>query len=112
LKVASGMAGIAMHRAHVGDGTQLHKVLDAMGGAATVISLYPLALLLAVVAVLTSRSRVLPRWLGVGAGLTAAVLAVNGVVLTTESVPGLLLFVPWTLVASIVLYRRARPESP
>src|SRR3954447_5565351 len=51
LKLLSGAPEIAIHRAHVADGTQLHEALQGVGGAATVVSLYPLALLLTVVAV-------------------------------------------------------------
>jgi hypothetical protein len=112
LKLLSGAPEIAIHRAHVADGTQLHEALQGVGGAATVVSLYPLALLLTVVAVLTIRTAVLPRWLGVGAAVTAVALAINGGFPTGESVPALLLFVLWTLAASVALYRRAAAESP
>jgi steroid 5-alpha reductase family enzyme len=77
-----------------------------------VISLYPLALLLAVVAVTSLRSAVLPRWLGVGAAVTAAALVINGSVPTTDNVPALILFVLWTLAASITLYRKAGAQRP
>jgi hypothetical protein len=112
LKLASGAPEIAMHRAHVADGTQLHEALDGLAGAMTVMSLYPLALLLGVVAVLALRTGALPRWLGLAAAGTAAALAVNGAFHTTESVPALLLFILWTLVASVTLYRRTRSTSP
>jgi hypothetical protein len=112
LKLASGAPEVAMHRAHVADGTQLHDALDGVAGALTVMSLYPLALLLGVVAVLTLRTGVLPRWLGLGAAVTAAALAVNGAFHTTDSVPALLLFILWTLVASVTLYRAARSQAP
>ena len=52
------------------------------------------------------RSRVLPRWLSVGAAVTAAALAVNGAVLAADAVPALLLFVLWTLLVSVLLLRR------
>jgi hypothetical protein len=109
LKIASGAPEIAMHRANVADGTRLHAAIDGLAGGATVLSLYPLALLCAIVATLTVRSGALPRWLGIGAGITGAALFVNGAFLTTAAVPALLLFVLWTLVASVVLYRRAAP---
>jgi hypothetical protein len=112
LKLVSGAPEIALHRAHVADGTQLHRALEGVAGAATVISLYPLALLLAVVAVLTIRTAVLPQWLGIGAAVTAVALAINGGLPTADNVPALLLFVLWTLVASLALYRRASSKSP
>jgi hypothetical protein len=103
LKLASGAPDIAMHRAHVVAGTPLHAALDGLAGATTVISLYPLALLCAVVALRGA----LPRWLRAGAGVTAAALAANGAFLNTDTVPALLLFVLWSLCAGVVLYRRA-----
>jgi hypothetical protein len=42
----------------------------------------------------------------VGAALTALALAVNGAFLEASFVPALLLFVAWTLAASIHLSRR------
>jgi hypothetical protein len=112
LKLSSGAPEIAMHRAHVADGTQLHDALDGLAGGATVASLYPFALLCAAVAVLSIRTGVLPRWLGLGAGFTAAALAVNGVFLSTQAVPALLFFILWTLVASVVLYRGVAGGAP
>jgi hypothetical protein len=108
IKLLSGAPEIADR--HVTDGTPLHKALGGIADAATVISLYPLAVLLAAVAALTFRTEVLPRWLGLGAAATAIALAVNGSFLYPGSVPGLLLFVLWTLIASVVLFRRARHQ--
>lgn len=110
LKLASGAPEVALHRAHVSGGTQLHSALQAIADSATVISLYPLALMLAVVAVVTLRTAVLPRWLGIAAAITAAALTINGSATTTDNVPALLLFVLWTLAASITLYRKASAE--
>jgi hypothetical protein len=110
LKLSSGAPEIAIHRAHVADGTQLYKALDGLAGAATVASLYPLAVLCAVVGLLAARTGALPRWLGFAAAFTAVALAVNGAFLTADAVPALLLFVLWTLAASIVLYRAADTE--
>jgi steroid 5-alpha reductase family enzyme len=56
--------------------------------------------------IIAFRARALPRWLGVGAALTAAALAVNGAFLGTGSVPALVLFLLWTLLASVHLLRR------
>jgi hypothetical protein len=108
LKLASGVPEIALHRAHVADGTQLYDALTGIGDAATAVSLYPLALLCAAVAVLTLRAGVLPRWLGIGAAVTAAALAVNGSFLGGEAAPALLLFLLWTLCAGVALYPRGR----
>ena len=110
LKLASGAPELALHRAHVPDGTLLHKAVEEIAGGLTVLSLYPLAVFCAATAFVALRTRVLPRWLGAGAGLTAAALAVNGGFLGTSTVPGLLLFALWTLLASIHLLRNAGRE--
>ena len=78
-----------------------------MAGAATLLSLYPLAVFCASTAVVAFRTRILPRWLAAGAAISAAALAVNGGFLTTSFVPALALFVLWMLLASLHLLRRA-----
>jgi hypothetical protein len=100
LKLGSGAPELAMVKAHVVAGSELHAGLEGIAGGATVISLYPLAVCCAAIAVLAFRTRALPRWLAAGAGITAVALAVNGAVLQTTSVPAMLLFVLWTLLAS------------
>jgi hypothetical protein len=110
LKLASGAPEVALHRANVSDGTQLHRALQGIADATTVTSLYPFALLLAVVAVVSLRSAALPRWLGTGAALTATALLINASAPTADNVPALLLFVAWTLAASITLYRKASAD--
>jgi hypothetical protein len=60
----------------------------------------------AATAILAFRARALPRWLGADAVITAAALAINGAFLGTSSVPALLLFALWTLLASVHLLRR------
>ena len=106
LKLGSGAPELALHNAHLVPGTQLYSAIDAIAGGATVLSLYPLAVFCAATAIVTFRARALPRWLGAGAAITAAALAVNGAFLGTNSVPALLLFILWTLLASVHLLRR------
>src|SRR5204863_2544520 len=110
LKLASGAPELALHRAHIADGTQLHSVINDIAGGLTVLSLYPLALFCASTAIIALRTRVLPRWLGVGAVVTATALVVNGAFLNTDAVPALLLFVLWTLLVSVHLFLRTRRE--
>ena len=107
LKLGSGAPELAMHRAHLTAGTPLHAAVDAIAGSATVLSLYPLAVFCAAVAVVGFRARALPRWLAAGAAVTAVALAVNGGFLGTDSVPALLLFALWILLASVHLLRRS-----
>lgn len=106
IKFVSVMPALALHRAHVADGTRLHELFDGFDNGATVIALYPLAVACAAIAVLALRTAALPRWLAVGAAMTALALAVNGAFLETSFVPALLLFIAWTFVASVHLLRR------
>ena len=106
LKLASHAPEVAIHRDGIAKGTQLYKALDNSAGAATLVSLYPLAICCAAVAVIALRQRVFPRWLGFFAAVTAVALAVNAGFVYATFVPALLLFLLWTLVTSIVLLRR------
>jgi len=106
LKLGSGAPEIAMHTAHLTAGTQLNTAIEAIADGATVLSLYPLAVFCAATAIVAFRTRALPRWLSVGAAVTAAALAINGGFLGTDSVPAMLLFVLWTLLTSVHLLRR------
>src|SRR5437879_5441391 len=107
LKLASHAPELAIHRDGIAKGTQLYKALDNSAGAATLMSLYPLAVCCAAVAVLALRQRVFPRWLGIFTAVTAVALAVNAGFVYASFVPALLLFLLWTLVTSIVLLRRS-----
>ncbi len=104
IKLASGAPEIAA--THLANGT-LHSALQDIANVATVISMYPLALLLAAVAVIALRTTVLPRWLGYGAAVTAAALAINAGFLNATIVPAFLLFAVWTLATSVTLFIKA-----
>jgi hypothetical protein len=106
LKLASHAPELAIHQERLAKGTQLYKALDNTAGAATLMSLYPLAICCAAVAVIALREGVLPRWLGIFTAVTAVALAVNAAFVYAGFVPALLLFLLWTLVTSIVLLRR------
>ncbi len=106
LKLTSHAPELAIHRDGIAKGTQLYKALDNSAGAATLVSLYPLAICCAAVAVIALRQRVFPRWLGIFTAVTAVALAVNAGFVYASFVPALLLFLLWTLVTSIVLLRR------
>jgi hypothetical protein len=112
LKLGSHAPALALHHHHIAKGTQLYKALDDMGGGATVMSLYPLAICCAAVAAVVVRTGVLPRWLGAFAVVTAAALAVNGAFLFAGFVPALLLFLLWTLVTGATLLRRGWSPQP
>ena len=117
--LAAGVAGMTIKLAsvapeiaanHLANGT-VHTALQDAANVATVTSMYPLALLFAAVAIIALRTRVLSRWLGYGAALTAAALAVNAVFINTTIVPAFLLFAVWTLAASVVLFVKARSAT-
>lgn len=111
LKLVSHAPELAIHQDHLTKGTALYKALDDAAGAATILSLYPLALCAAAVAVVVLGTRVLPRWVGVFAAVTAGALAINGGFVFAGFVPALLLFLLWTLVMGVVLLRRSRSGS-
>src|SRR6266576_5841084 len=112
LKLASHAPELAIHRDGIQKGSQLYKALDNSAGAATLRSLYPLAVCCAAVAVIALRQRVLPRWLGMFTAVTAVALAVNAGFVYASFVPAFLLFLLWTLVTSIVLLRRRPSTQP
>jgi hypothetical protein len=111
LKLISHAPELAIHQDHLAKGTPLYKALDHAAGAATTLSLYPLAISTAAIAVLVLRTRILPRWLGSFAAVTALALAINGGFLFAAFVPGLLVFLLWTLVTGVVLLRRSRSAT-
>jgi hypothetical protein len=112
IKLASGAPEIALLQ--VPAGSTVYRALQDVADGATVISLYPLAICCAAVAVTAFQTRALPRWLAAGAGVTAVAAAINGGLVTTDSVPAMLVFVLWTLVASVYLVIRGsrRTASP
>ena len=113
LKIVSIIPELALHRAHVADGTELHRLGQSLADGATVIALFPLAVFCAATAFVAFRTSVLPTWLAAFAALTAGALAVNGAFLEASFVPALLLFIAWTLVAGVHLLVRAwrRPAT-
>jgi hypothetical protein len=112
LKLASHAPELAIHRDGIAKGTQLYKALDNTAGAATLMSLYPLAICCAAVAAIALRERVFPRWLGIFTAVTAVALAVNAGFVYASFVPAFLLFLLWTLLTSIVLLRRTPSTQP
>lgn len=113
LKLVSGAPEIAVHQAHVGSGTPLYDAVTRLGNAATVLSLFPLAVFCAATAIVAFRTRALPRWLAAFAAVAAAALAVNGSVVGAGSVPALLVFIAWVLATSVYLFvRPVRRTAP
>jgi hypothetical protein len=78
-----------------------------MNSASFIISMLPLSVLTAAFAIVTLKTRVLPRWLGWFGGITGAALLVNGMALEAEFGPAFLLFLVWIVTTSVVLIRGA-----
>lgn len=89
-----------------GDATPIHKALEDMNSVAFIVTMLPLGVLMAAVALISLKTRVLPLWLGWLAAVTAPLLLVNGMFLDAEFGPAFLLFLLWTLLASVVLTLR------
>jgi hypothetical protein len=83
--------------------TALHQALHDMNNVAYIVTMLPLSVLMAAVALITLGSGGLPRPLGWLAAITAPLLLVNGMFLDAAFGPAFLLFLLWTLIASIVL---------
>jgi len=86
---------------------QLHDALHKMNSVAFIVTMLPLGVMMAAIAVVALKTRVLPIWLGILAALTAPACLVNGMFLDAEFGPAFLLFLLWVTLASIVLTLRA-----
>jgi hypothetical protein len=95
-----------------GETTPIHKALEDMNSVAFIATMLPLGVLMAAVAVVALKTGVLPRWLGLLAAVTAPLLLVNGMFLDAEFGPAFLLFLLWTLLASVVLTVRPSGVPP
>jgi hypothetical protein len=95
------------------ENTAIHQALEDMNSVAFIVTMLPLGVLMAAVAIVTLKSGGLPKPLGWLAAVTAPLLLVNGMFLDAEFGPAFLLFLLWTLLASVVLtVRPSRVESP
>jgi hypothetical protein len=106
LKLTSHAPELAIHHDHLAKGTPLYSALDNTAGAATLLSLYPWAVCAGAVGAVVLRTGALPRWTGVFGLVAAAALAVNAGFIYAGFVPGLLVFMAWTLATAVVLLRR------
>jgi len=86
---------------------QLHQALEKMNSVAFIVTMLPLGVMMAAVAIVALKTRVLPLWLGLMAAITAPACLVNGTFLDAEFGPAFLLFLLWVMLASIVLTLRA-----
>ncbi len=109
VKVVSIVPVIAIRRGGVD--ASLHPALQELADAAFIVSLPALGICLAAVAAVGLRTGVLPAWLGWFAAVTAPLLVANGFAVGGDQGPAFVLFLLWTLVAGIVLLRRAVVSS-
>ena len=116
--LGAGLVGVTMKLASIapgwaardfGDATAVHQALDRMNEVAFIAQMLPDGVILAAVAIVALKTAVLPRWLGLLAAVAAPLLLVNGMFLNAEFGPAFLLFLLWTLLASVVL--TVRPEG-
>jgi hypothetical protein len=117
IKFSGNPAGVAASRnACAGIDPQLWQVLQDMNSASNFTSFFPLAILSAASAVVAIRfGTPLPRWLGWMSAVVAVALLVDGfagTLYTQDFGPSILLFLLWTLAASIALVRRAGQPRP
>lgn len=91
---------------------QLHQALEKMNSVAFIVTMLPLGVMMAAVAVVILRTRVLPLWIGLLAAITAPACLVNGMFLNAEFGPAFMLFLLWVTIASIVLTLRASRATP
>ena len=110
--LGAGLVGITMKLASIapgwaardfGEATAIHKALERMNEVAFIAQMLPDGVMLAAVAIVTLKTRVLPRWLGWLAAVSGPAPLVNGMFLDADFGPAFLLFLLWTLLASVVL---------
>lgn len=115
--LGAGLVGVTMKLASIapgwaardfGDATPIHKALERVNETAFIAQMLPDGIMLAAIAIVTLKTGALPRWLGWLAAVAAPLLLVNGMFLDAEFGPAFLLFLLWTLLASVVLTVRAR----
>ena len=114
---SAAVSAAVLHKSCSGIDPQLWQVLtNDIGGTALFTSFFPLAVLSVASAVIAIRfGAPLPRWLGWISAVVAVALLVDGFAGTLyprDFGPSFLLFLLWTLAASIALVRRAGQPLP
>jgi hypothetical protein len=101
LKLGSAAASLAAD--NTVEGAPIDTALHDMNSASFILTMYPLALFTAGIALAGLTYGAVPRWLAWFAAATAAALVVNGSFLGAEFGPGFLLFLVWTVTASVTM---------
>ena len=105
VKIASAAPLLAAN--DTAEATPLHDALVNVNDISFIVTMLPLGVFAAAVAILTLTTGVLPRWLGWLAAVTAPALLVNGLFFSANDAPAFLLFLLWLVATSVVLTRRA-----
>jgi hypothetical protein len=114
--LGAGLVGVTMKLGSIapgaaardfGDATATHKALERVNEVSFIAQMLPDGVMLAAVAIVTLTRGALPSWLGWLAAVAAPLLVVNGMFLDADFGPAFLLFLLWTLLASVVLTLRA-----
>lgn len=90
---------------------QLDRTLESMGNFAYIITLLPIGVMMAAIAMVALKTHVLPLWLGLLAAITAPACLVNGMFFDADFGPAFLLFLLWVALASVVLTLRGRASA-
>jgi hypothetical protein len=88
--------------------SQLDRTLESMGNFTYIITMLPIGMMMAAVAMVALKTHVLPLWLGLLAAITAPACLVNGMFFDADFGPAFLLFLLWVALASVVLTLRGR----
>ena len=109
IKLASIAPGFASRAERLDP--QLHQALKKMNSVAFIVTMLPLGVMMAAVAIVALKTRVMPLWLRLLAAITAPACLVNGMFLDAEFGPAFLLVLLWVMLASIVLTLRAGRDT-
>lgn len=74
-----------------------------MNSVVFMVTMLQIGVMMAAVAVVILKTRVLPIWLGLLAAVTSPTCLINGMFLNAEFGPAFLLFLLWVTIASIVM---------
>lgn len=105
IKLVSVIPAFAARRE--GLNPQLAHTLEGMGNFAYIITMLPIGVMMAAVAIVVLKTHALPLWLGLLAAITAPACLVNGLFLDADFGLAFLLFLLWVALASAVLTWRA-----
>ncbi|MGH3146459.1 MAG: hypothetical protein ACRDTR_11730 [Rubrobacter sp.] len=110
IKLVSVIPTFAAHTE--GLSLQVSQALENMGSFAYIITMLPIGVMMAAVAAVILKTRVLPLWLGLLAALAAPACLVNGMFFDADFGAAFLLFLLWIVLASAVLTLRGRVPRP